>query len=124
MMADSAHIPVLSDVLMELLAVPEGGTVLDATVGAGGHAALLCDAIGSTGTLLGLDVDPASLELARQRLQSCSCRIELVHRNFRDAEQVSRDAHIGPFDTILFGSTGHPGARSFLPGGCPAGHAS
>ncbi|MGH2695102.1 MAG: 16S rRNA (cytosine(1402)-N(4))-methyltransferase, partial [Actinomycetota bacterium] len=36
------HVPVLAGEIRELLAVRPGETVVDATFGAGGHAALLC----------------------------------------------------------------------------------
>jgi 16S rRNA (cytosine1402-N4)-methyltransferase len=44
------------------------GLYLDGTVGAGGHAWGILQASSPDGLLLGLDVDPQALELARQRL--------------------------------------------------------
>jgi 16S rRNA (cytosine1402-N4)-methyltransferase len=74
------------------LAPPAGGTVVDATVGLGGHAALLLDRLGPSGRLIGLDRDPAALALAAETL-AARCRDlgwgppdpwRLLHADFRD----------------------------------------
>ncbi len=58
------------------------GRYVDATVGAGGHAWGILDASASDGQLLGLDLDPQALELARQRLAPFSNRAELVQASY------------------------------------------
>jgi 16S rRNA (cytosine1402-N4)-methyltransferase len=52
------HVPVLADEVRELLAVRPGQTVVDATFGAGGHAALLAADLRGQGKLLAIDRDP------------------------------------------------------------------
>jgi 16S rRNA (cytosine1402-N4)-methyltransferase len=54
------HVPVLADEVRELLAVRPGETVVDATFGAGGHAALLAAALQGRGKLIGIDRDPGA----------------------------------------------------------------
>ena len=54
------HVPVLPDEVRELLAVKPGETVVDATFGAGGHAALLATDLGERGKLIGIDRDPGA----------------------------------------------------------------
>jgi len=54
------HIPVLAEEVRELLAVERGDTVLDATFGAGGHAALLAADLHGEGKLIAIDRDPAA----------------------------------------------------------------
>ena len=54
----SEHVPVLADEVQELLAVEPGDTVVDATFGAGGHAARLCSDLGDSGRLIAIDRDP------------------------------------------------------------------
>ncbi len=54
------HVPVLAEEVRELLAVRPGHTVVDATFGAGGHAALLAADLHGHGKLLAVDRDPAA----------------------------------------------------------------
>jgi 16S rRNA (cytosine1402-N4)-methyltransferase len=54
------HVPVLPDEVRELLAVRPGETVVDATFGAGGHAALLATDLGERGKLIAIDRDPGA----------------------------------------------------------------
>jgi 16S rRNA (cytosine1402-N4)-methyltransferase len=78
------HVPVLPRAVGELLDVRRGETVLDVTVGVGGHARLFAEALGAEGRLIGLDVDPANLEVARQTLGSAPCRVQLLHATFAE----------------------------------------
>jgi 16S rRNA (cytosine1402-N4)-methyltransferase len=80
-------VPVLAFEVAELLRPERGGFFVDATVGAGGHAAGLLER-GSDLRLLGIDRDAAALELARVRLGRFSDRLELVCGNFGDLEQI------------------------------------
>ena len=56
------HVPVLADEVRELLAVQPGETVVDATFGAGGHAALLAADLRGRGKLIAIDRDPGARE--------------------------------------------------------------
>jgi len=56
------HIPVLAEEVRRLLAVQPGETVVDATFGAGGHAALLVSDLGGRGKLIAIDRDPGARE--------------------------------------------------------------
>ncbi len=54
------HVPVLADEVRQLLAIRPGETVVDATFGAGGHAALLAADLRGEGRLIAIDRDPAA----------------------------------------------------------------
>jgi 16S rRNA (cytosine1402-N4)-methyltransferase len=54
------HVPVLADEVRQLLAIEPGETVVDATFGAGGHAALLAADLRGKGRLIAIDRDPAA----------------------------------------------------------------
>jgi len=56
------HVPVLADDVRRLLAVQSGETVVDATFGAGGHAALLAADLRGRGKLIAIDCDPTARE--------------------------------------------------------------
>lgn len=86
---DFGHVPVLLDRCVELLtpaltrhhADGSGAVLLDATLGAGGHAErFLTDLPGLR--LIGLDRDPSALEIARTRLDRFADRITLVHTRY------------------------------------------
>jgi 16S rRNA (cytosine1402-N4)-methyltransferase len=62
------HVPVLLKEAIDFLAVRRGGTYIDATVGLGGHSYEIAKRLGAPGHLIGLDKDPAALEIARKRL--------------------------------------------------------
>ena len=62
------HQPVLYQEIIHALRPKSTGRYVDGTLGAGGHAEGLLEASEPGGLLLGLDVDPQALDLARQRL--------------------------------------------------------
>ncbi len=63
------HRPVLYHEVLAALRPHPGGRYVDATLGAGGHAAGILEASSPSGLLLGLDVDPQALAIARERLR-------------------------------------------------------
>lgn len=95
------HIPVLLREVGELLSVRAGETVVDATVGGGGHARMLADAAGPSGRLIGLDFDPKSLLHAKEALANCPCPHDLIHANFVELGSVLRTQGVEGCDVIL-----------------------
>jgi 16S rRNA (cytosine1402-N4)-methyltransferase len=55
---ETDHVPVLANEVRELLAVRPGDTVVDATFGAGGHAAILAADLQGSGRFIAVDRDP------------------------------------------------------------------
>jgi len=105
----SAHRAVLSVEVVRLAeacvaALSRPLHVVDCTVGAGGHARAVLAALPAGSRLLGLDLDPAALELAEQTLSDLpadrACR--LVRANFRDLAEVARREAMVPADFVLF----------------------
>jgi 16S rRNA (cytosine1402-N4)-methyltransferase len=74
-----------------------GGTVLDMTVGAGGHAARLLEA--GVVRVIGVDRDADALRLAAERLSGFGDRFRTVHRRF---SQVGEAEAMGPLHGVLF----------------------
>jgi 16S rRNA (cytosine1402-N4)-methyltransferase len=83
------HIPVVYDQVLWGLQVRAGGTYVDATVGAGGHAAGILRASAPDGRLLGLDADPEAVAFARQKLAMFGERVIVRHANFGDLRSVA-----------------------------------
>lgn len=95
------HVAVLPAEVLAALDPQPGQTMVDATVGAGGHARLLADRLGPEGRLIGLDQDPAMLELARARLEGSPARVDLVQSNFDRLRQVLDELGIEAVDGVL-----------------------
>jgi 16S rRNA (cytosine1402-N4)-methyltransferase len=76
------HVPVLADEVRELLAVESGETVIDATFGAGGHAALLCADLCGRGRFIAVDKD-ASVRPYFDRFQRrCGVQARFLRGDF------------------------------------------
>ena len=86
------HEPVLLRPVLDQLNVRPGQTIVDCTIGRGGHAIALADRLGPTGTLIGLDADPRNLEFAAARLASLPCDRRLFHANFSELPVVLSQA--------------------------------
>lgn len=78
-----AHTAVLLKESVALLDPRDGEVVLDATLGAGGHAEALLEAADIT--LIGLDRDGAAIETAQVRLARFGRRVIILRGNFKDA---------------------------------------
>lgn len=76
------HHPVLYQEIIHSLQPQRDGRYIDATLGAGGHAWGVLQASAPGGILLGLEVDPQALELARQRLAEFGRRAILVRASY------------------------------------------
>jgi len=87
--AAGGHVPVLCREVVTGLQVRPGGRYIDATVGAGGHAAGILDTSTPNGRLLGLDADPEAVTFARRALQQFRDRALVVAGNFRDLQAVA-----------------------------------
>ena len=100
------HVPVLLAEMRALLDPKPGGSILDATVGGGGHSASLIAGISPGGTLVGLDRDPEALMVAAKRLEAdLGSRVILVHTTFgsmHSALLTLESAETIRFDGALF----------------------
>ncbi len=104
-----SHVPVLLKEAIDFLNVRRGGTYIDATVGLGGHSYEIAKRLGAPGHLIGLDKDPAALEIAKSVLGRSSLvvgqndwpRVELRHGSFAELANDQRPTTIGKIDGIL-----------------------
>ena len=86
---------------MSLLDIRPDSTVVDATLGHAGHACEITEKLTADGRLIGLDVDPDALAVARDRLHQGKCSIELVRENFGQLDVVLKQAGVEKADVIL-----------------------
>jgi 16S rRNA (cytosine1402-N4)-methyltransferase len=86
---NAPHLPVLYQEIITALHPISPGRYIDGTVGAGGHAWGILQASSPQGHLLGLDLDPQALELAKQRLAPFGERALLRQASYTElAEQM------------------------------------
>ncbi|KKT30597.1 MAG: Ribosomal RNA small subunit methyltransferase H [Candidatus Nomurabacteria bacterium GW2011_GWD1_44_10] len=95
------HISVLLKESTEGLALAEGKTVFEGTVGLGGHSRALCEMIGKSGFFIGTDADQESLAIAEERLKDLPCKKLFVCDNFRNIDVVLAKAGVEKVDAIL-----------------------
>src|ERR671926_2001183 len=86
------HRPVLLEETMKFLAPERGGLFVDCTVGLGGHSEAILKSSGDT-RVIGMDLDPAALSYARQRLASFGERFRAFQANFRAIAEVLEQAN-------------------------------
>lgn len=99
---EHAHQPVLLNETIAALEVRPGGLYIDCTVGAGGHTAAILESCSPGGRVLGLDVDPEALEIAKTALSKYGESVRLVNANFNRLEEVCSRHQFGPVDGVLF----------------------
>lgn len=97
----SIHIPVMLQEVLEYLRPQEGNVFLDGTIGLGGHAESILEAIGEKGRLIGIDRDQNALSLAEKRLEKYAKQCNFIYGNFRDFDKISKDLGIRNLDGIL-----------------------
>ncbi|MHB8835572.1 MAG: 16S rRNA (cytosine(1402)-N(4))-methyltransferase RsmH [Candidatus Methylomirabilia bacterium] len=99
--AAAVHEPVMVAEVVRALDCRPGGFWVDATLGAGGHAAAILERSSPDGFVLGIDRDTEILEVAATRLAAYAGRFELVHGNFGELKAVLASGARGSADGLL-----------------------
>ena len=95
------HQPVLYHEIIHALQPKNKGRYVDGTLGAGGHARGILEACAPDGRLLGLDVDPQALALARETLAPYGERIRLRQASYDSLAETLREIGWDKVDGIL-----------------------
>lgn len=95
------HRPVMAREVLQHLVWRPDGTYIDATLGDGGHAALICSNLKYPGKLIGLDWDKAALARAGEQLKAFTDRLTLVHDSYTNLGKVLSDLRLSAIDGIL-----------------------
>lgn len=90
------------DEVLGFLNLAPGKTVLDATLGGGGHSKEILKRITPGGMLLGCDADPAAIERSREGLKDFTGSFKLANKNFRYLGEVLDREGIKKVDAALF----------------------
>jgi 16S rRNA (cytosine1402-N4)-methyltransferase len=94
------HVPVLPEQVLRSLQPSPGQTIVDCTVGLGGHSRLLLERSTPGGRLIGFDFDQSNLDRAAEFLRAVpGGKFTLHHSNFAAIAGLLAD--VGPVDGIL-----------------------
>ena len=97
----SQHIPVLLDEVIEALNLSADDNVIDATVGGGGHAQAILEAISPNGKLIGIDLDQMAIARASERLKKFRDRAILKQGNYTQIKQIAHESGISAISAVL-----------------------
>ena len=78
-----SHLPVLLHEAIDQLAIQEGDTVVDATLGGAGHARAIVEKLSKRGTFIGFDLDQDAIERTKKALADAKSTVHLIESNFR-----------------------------------------
>ncbi len=95
------HIPVLYEESLSGLLCSPGKTMVDGTLGGGGHALEILKRITPGGRLIGLDKDEEALKVASQRLAGFGNAFTAVHADYANIPRVLHELGIGGIDGCL-----------------------
>ena len=99
-----SHDPVLLDRVVALLAPAldhEGATLVDATLGLGGHSEAVLTRC-ERARVIGIDRDPDALAIAGERLAPFGDRFTAVHAVYDEIPDVLGDLGLSSVDAVFF----------------------
>jgi 16S rRNA (cytosine1402-N4)-methyltransferase len=95
------HQPVLlNEIIEHLVPARPDGTLVDATVGLGGHSEALLERHPEV-RLIGIDRDPAALERSRERLSRFGDRVTLVRGRHESLIDILKQSNTGAVSGLL-----------------------
>ncbi|MBN1256263.1 MAG: 16S rRNA (cytosine(1402)-N(4))-methyltransferase RsmH [Planctomycetes bacterium] len=98
------HVPVLLHETLQLLAPKAGQTIVDATIGLGGHSSAILEKISPGGLLIGLDRDATAIQKAMEILAGVtpvSAEYRLFHAHFSSIKEVLQECGVECVDGVL-----------------------
>ncbi len=100
---NTVHVPVLFHEVLEGLALKEGGTYIDGTLGGGGHSLAIAEKIGPKGLLLGIDRDAQAISRAELRIKTAlpDRSVRFAHANYCDFPEALNLLHLSKVDGFL-----------------------
>jgi 16S rRNA (cytosine1402-N4)-methyltransferase len=99
MSAASRHVPVLVSEVLRLVDPQPGQTLVDGTLGGGGHTAVLAERVAPGGRVLALDRDRRAVAAATERFANSN--VTPLWADYRDLPEVLRDVGLASVDGVL-----------------------
>jgi 16S rRNA (cytosine1402-N4)-methyltransferase len=104
----NSHVPVLLRETIEGLGLVPGATVIDATLGSGGHFSAILQRLGHEGTVLGIDIDKTAITRVREQVrvrianeEAYRARVLFAIGNFRDIAKIAKAQGLETVDAIV-----------------------
>lgn len=95
------HVTVLQTEAIDALNISHDSVVVDATLGAGGHAQKILSILDSDGTYVGIDADQSALDAFKGQTLESAAGIHLICDNFRNVRHILEALQIQEVDAIL-----------------------
>jgi 16S rRNA (cytosine1402-N4)-methyltransferase len=86
--AGASHTPVLASELLELLDPRPAQLAIDCTFGDGGHARLVAERLGASGTLVAIDRDPLAEERFAALAAETACSMRFIRSGYAEALEL------------------------------------
>jgi 16S rRNA (cytosine1402-N4)-methyltransferase len=99
MSSESIHVPVLVDEVLDYLRPQPGRTLVDGTLGGGGHARALAERVQPGGRVVAIDLDPWAIERAHRELAGLP--VDMVEASYAEIPSVLSQLGIHAVDGIL-----------------------
>jgi len=96
------HQPVLLEECLKYLGLKPGMTVVDATLGLGGHSSEILKAVGPDGYLFAFEKDEENLKVANERLKGVGKNFQIFHDSFDSLKDRLREKGVSHVDAVLF----------------------
>jgi 16S rRNA (cytosine1402-N4)-methyltransferase len=84
----ASHTPVLASELLELLDPRPGQLAIDCTFGDGGHARLVAERLGASGTLVAIDRDPLAEQRFAELASETACSLRFIRSGYAEALEL------------------------------------
>ena len=96
-----AHVSVLLQEAVDLLAIKKDGIYVDCTLGGGGHSSKILEQLNDSGHLYSFDQDQIAIDNAKE-LFSNRTNITLIHSNFSEIAYQLEQLGVNQVDGILY----------------------
>ncbi|MBI2636854.1 MAG: 16S rRNA (cytosine(1402)-N(4))-methyltransferase RsmH [Parcubacteria group bacterium] len=100
-MSESLQIPVMLSEVVKGLNLSPGDSVIDATVGGGGHAEAILEATAPNGRLLAIDWDKDAIKRSQERLAKYQNRVTFKQANYTETKAIAYEQRFYPVRAVL-----------------------
>ena len=95
------HTPVMAEEVRKFLITNPNGVYVDGTIGGGGHAKVLLDALTDKALYIGIDKDATAIEYCKKRFKDSATTVELCKGNFSMMNGIAERLGVKGVDGVL-----------------------